>query len=423
MKTPANPKSLFFAVATIVSMLVMLGSCLKSTKPGLPDEVVQAINETGFNRIQLTKTISNFLDPADSLQREAAYFLIGNMQRQYSLDYKLTDSLDNEFTYNPLTICEADSFLLFWQKMEDQKGPINYKSEKFTLDRDTITSELLTETILQTLNTQTLPWTQSYTKEQVFSFVLPYRVANEHIDNWRSFLHGYFLHKIPSDIHKNPDAVAHFLNDYINTLFKFDIRFIKQAQIQSVEELFQTRSGNYQDLSVLKVKALRSMGIPASLDYIPYFADSLYSFYFAAFINAQGSFEMLPNKGHAQLFSKEKNIPKIYRRIYEELDTGLFAQKDIRLTTPPFLGHYHYLDVTSNYIQVHEVHFRGSCPDSILYLTVFNDKKWRAVDWAVCKINQARFLNVGAHVHFQFAVLKDSVEQLTPVSSNFQDAE
>ncbi|MCC7317657.1 MAG: hypothetical protein IT219_03950, partial [Bacteroidales bacterium] len=75
MKTPANPKSLFFAVATIVSMLVMLGSCLKSTKPGLPDEVVQAINETGFNRIQLTKTISNFLDPADSLQREAAYFL------------------------------------------------------------------------------------------------------------------------------------------------------------------------------------------------------------------------------------------------------------------------------------------------------------------------------------------------------------
>ncbi len=423
MRTPSIPKPLFFAMGTVAIMAVMLGSCLKSTKPGLPAEVVQTINATGFNRVQLTKTISNFLDPADSLQREAASFLIGNMQRQYSLDYKLTDSLDNEFIYNPLTICEPDSFLLFWQKMEDQKGPLNYKSEKFTLDRDTITAEFLTETILQTLNSRSLPWTQPYTKAQVLSYVLPYRVANEHIDNWRPFLNDFFLDKIPSEIQKNADAVAHFLNDYINDRFKFDIRFIKQAQLQTVEELFQTKAGNYQDISVLKVKTLRSLGIPASLDYIPYFADSLYSYYFAAFINAEGAFEMLPNLGHDQLFSQEKNIPKIYRRIYKELDTGLFAQKDISLTTPPFLGHYHYLDVTSNYIPVQEVHFQSFCPDSIIYLTVFNDKKWRAVDWAICKNNQAVFSNVGANVQFQFAVLNDSVEQLTSVFSQFQFAE
>ncbi len=410
-------KTLLFLLFSAGSTIIF-HSCLKSDKPGIPPEVVEVIQQTGFNRIELTKTIGNYLPPEDSLKLKAAYFLISNMPRQYSIDFSLKDSLGNEITYNPQTISNEDEFLSYWQNLEDQLGELSFEVEKFTLDRDTIDSETLIETIDLALESRSNTWSQDYSFDDFLVGVLPYRIGNEHIEQWRPFLKNWFLPLIPDKIKHNPQEVAHWVNNYINDNFRFDIRYIKKSEVQPILSMFATKGGNYQDLSYLKVKALRSLGIPAYLDYIPYFADSTYSYYFASFLNPEHKVEMLPHKGHELLLMQTIQIPKIYRRTFLELKSGLFAQKNIEKTTPPFLGHFHYEDVTSAYLEVENIIFNGKCSDSLVYLTVFNDKKWRAIDWAVCKNEQAIFQSVSKPDNYRFAFLPDSSKTLQLLTEN-----
>lgn len=392
--------------------IIIFHSCLKSDKPGIPQEVVEVIQQTGFNRIELTKTIGNYLRPEDSLKLKAAYFLISNMPRQYSIDFSLKDSLGNEISYNPQTISTEDEFLSYWDNLEDQLGGVSFEAEKFTLDRDTIEAETLIETINLAIETRSYPWSLNYSFDDFLIGVLPYRIGNEHIEQWRPFLKDWFLPLLPEKIKHDPREVAHWVNNYINDNFRFDIRYIKKSEVQPIRSMFAAKAGNYQDLSYLKVNVLRSLGIPSYLNYIPYFADSTYSYYFVSFLNTEHKYEVLPHKGHELLLEQTNRIPKIYRRTILEMKTGLFAQKNIEKTTPPFLGHYHYEDVTSMYLGVENITFNGECYDSLVYLTVFNDKKWRAIDWAICKNDQAIFQSVSKPDNYRFAFLPDSSKTL-----------
>jgi len=408
----------FIFLLLSASTIIVFQSCLKSDKPGIPPEVVEVIQQTGFNRIELTKTIGNYLKPEDSLKLNASYFLISNMPRQYSIDFSLKDSLGNEINYNPQSFSTEDEFLSSWENLENDLGGLFFEAEKFTLDRDTIEAETLIETIDLAFETRSLPWSQNYSYDNFLIGILPYRIGNEHIERWRPFLKNYFLPLIPVELNNDPTKVAHWLNKYINENFRFDIRYIKKPEVQSIDSIFETKSGNYQDLSYLKVKVLRSIGIPAFLDYIPYFADSTYSYYFVSFLNNKCEYEMLSHKDHENILTHANRIPKIYRRSFLEMETGLFAQKNVQKTTPPFLGHYHYEDVTSLYLHVKNITFQGECSDSLVYLTVFNDKMWRAVDWAICKNNQATFKNVSIPINYRFAFLPDSSKKLHLINEN-----
>ncbi|MDO8898786.1 MAG: hypothetical protein Q7V19_14145, partial [Bacteroidales bacterium] len=69
--------------------------------------------------------------------------------------------------------------------------------------------------------------------------------------------------------------------------------------------------------------------------------------------------------------------------------------------------HYHYLDVTADYLPVQTLVYNGFCPDTFIYISVFNDKKWRAVDWAICKNNSATFKNISKNINYKFSFLDD----------------
>lgn len=410
-------------IHTISKWVGMIGfplialSCLKSDNPGLPGKVVKVIQQTGFNRVELTKTIGHFLYAPDSLALKAAYFLIGNMERHYSIDYEIKDSSGKTFHYDPFSFPEDGRFLSRWKALEDSLGKLKFEARKFTLDRDTITAEILIETIGLTLKSRDFPWASNYSTNQIFPFVLPYRVGNEHIEHWRPFLQAHFLPLI-SDTIRQPEKVAEFVNDYIDTHFIIDERFLKKAGITPVGELFRFRRGNEQDISYLKVKSLRSLGIPASLNHIPYYADSLHGGYFAAYLNKQNRFIPLLNLRQKQAFTAGNRIPKIYQRSYTICDSSLFAIKATSLTTPPYLGHYHDSDVTAEFIPTASISFEGSAADSLLYLTVYNDEEWRATDWAILKNGKAVFNNINPGITYHFATLNQEEDTLKEVKGN-----
>lgn len=391
-------------------------SCLKSTKPGLPEKVIQTINETGFNRVVLTKTIGQYLQPDDSARLKAAYFLIANMQPHYSVDYKLVDTNKLRITFDPNLAPQNIPIKVFWKKMEDSLGTLTFVAENFTSDKDAITYKLLNETIACAFESRHYPWNKNMDDSAFLQYVLPYRVGNEHLENWRPMLRDLLLPLIPDSVKQDVNRVAGFVNHYINNRVSFDERFLKKAEIQSAAELLSSERGNFQDISYLKVKALRSLGIAAALDYCPVVSDAdIHTFYTASYLDTQGNFIMLENDSSFSFNNLQPSISKLYRRTFLDLETGLFAEKATSFTTPPFLGHYHYLDVTSDFLPVDSVSFSGNCPDSLLYLTVFSDNKWKAVAYAKCNNKRAVFKQTAKGRQFGFAKMSQTTKALIPV--------
>jgi hypothetical protein len=113
----------------------------------LPANVVNVISETGINRIELNKTIGHFIDKQDSIFLHSAYFLIQHLPHHYAVTYNLTDNRDSILDFNLNRFNTSEELEQWWFEQKYHKNGIRYKPKKYTLDRDTITAELLISTI------------------------------------------------------------------------------------------------------------------------------------------------------------------------------------------------------------------------------------------------------------------------------------
>lgn len=394
----------------MVMVLPLAVACLKSTRPGIPDSVVSVINLTGFNRVELTKTIARYFESTDTLKLLSAYFLIENMELQYAVEFSLqTDSSDQNPYFNPLDFDSFKAVKYFLDSIEARHNKPAFKARRFVLDRDTLSAEILINTIELAVESTQFPWADYYGKEAFFKYVLPYRIGNEMPDNWR-------LDVLPlrNSIKENsvgitqPRYIAEKVNKLVDSLVQFDKRMLKMPNEQKISELLSQGFGSQRDINYFKAKLLRSLGIPSAVDYVPYLADSLHAFYFAVFMDVDGLFKAVDSKAVVEVMQLPAKVPKVYRRVFYAVENSLFALKSIEKPTPPYLGHYHYTDVTGNYVPVRTINYTGFCPDTLIYISVFNDGKWRAVDWSVCKDNQAVFSNFSIGPAYEFTFIDTS---------------
>lgn len=411
------PSRLTLFTCKIAAFLVLLAisqSCLKSTNPGLPADVVNAIAQTGHNRVELTKTIGFFLDKEDSIYLKSAFFLIGNIPHHYAVDYLIKNERNQEINFNPDDFASFDAIENWWNLHQTNGRQIYYETKKFSQDKDTITADLLISTIIQSVKSQTNPWCQSVSTEDFYEYVLPYRFMNEDIYDWRTEILTDFSW-ITDSVGQSaaPEEIIRLINDFVNSNYHFDKRFLRSAAVQTYAQLKSSRRGNQQDLSLLKASIARTYGIPATIDYVPYLADSTHGLYFAVAQNSEGEFIPLLPPGAEGIFKANK-IPKVYRRIFVKNDSSLFSRKELSLKTPPYLGHYHYLDVSRDYIAVETIHFPRTSSDTLYYIGVFNDKKWRAVDWALSKKPLLSFHDMGREINYQLLILKNDTLLCVP---------
>ncbi len=376
-------------VAVILFFPIVFSACLKSNDPGLPANVVQSIAETGFNRIELTKTVAHYLEENDSIGLKAAFYLISNMGWNYSVVYQVNDSTGETYQIDPTAFSNGQSMLDYWDSLDIAVGGLLYEPLKFQADRDTVKADKLIENINNSL---IHPWVQIFHDTIIFQYILPYRIGNELIEYWKSPMlsdHSWLL-KVMDTAHPVA-SLTQLINHHTDSLFHFDKRFVKQAHTLSYDEIKHLRRGNYTDLAYQKIRMLRTFGIPATLDYTPLISDTNQGFSWAVAMNIEGDFVPLLPPGTEHLFNHEGRIPKVYRRIFHNNENSLFAKKKREVTTPPFIGHFHYKDVTHEYFSTSEVLLNLSCPDTLVYLAVWNDDEWKAVDWAICRNNQAHF--------------------------------
>ena len=274
---------------------------------------------------ELVSFLEHYKNSGDNIKYSAACFLVKNMQDEYYYDSQSGKRVDD------VDVIVADSLI---------------RSLEYSF-------ELL----------KTSPYLSDISFEDFCKYILPYRVANEPLTyywKWdsRKYLQGF---QYSGDI--DTDATT------INRLIHLDMHPENYSSpLKSYGDLIDSGFGTCDDRAILTVMRLRSVGIMASFEYVPFWGSSNNGHSFATVILPDGSIAPLPNTDEkGKEFSFERKTPKVFRKIYDGDGN---------------------LDVTS----LHDIGFRDIKTDSdATNLCVFSPEGWRTV----ARGDSGKFRNIG----------------------------
>ena len=142
-----------------------------------------ALEFAGESRRELEKVLEYYR--GDSLKYRAACFLIENMPHWYAYDGWQLDTLEVLMRKDREGILSKDDKMR-WNSFD-------YHALNKIYDSKVITSEYLIENIdLAFQEWQKRPWNKSLPFDDFCDLILPYRIGNERLSNWRSLYNSYY---------------------------------------------------------------------------------------------------------------------------------------------------------------------------------------------------------------------------------------
>ncbi|PLX14519.1 MAG: hypothetical protein C0598_01080 [Marinilabiliales bacterium] len=371
----------FIFIAVVASLFVFSNeACLKSKKPGIPQEVVSIINISGHNKPQINRFILNAMESKDSLKLHASYFIVENLHKNYTAFYSFKDSLNNTYNIKPEEFRSLQEIQEHIKYLEGNYGKIDYKADSFSIDFRSLNSQFLTENLMHAFSTYYQ--NKSYLNYDFHTFlhyILPYRVANETVESFRAKLSSIYYLDTTLSFKENIKNI----NDQINAKLKYDLRYSRSVENYSIDSILKMDKTNMETLNIFKVKVFRSLGIAAAMDYTPALANEYGSYYWTVVFSPLGERIELDNNTGELEYNLQNSISKVYRRSFTHDTTSLFAIKKTEESTPPFLGHFNNIDVSNKYGFKALYTPSENTEKKYLYLAVYNDRNWRPVAWSV----------------------------------------
>jgi hypothetical protein len=364
-----------------------------------PLKVQQALQLAGKNRIELENAITHFKKSNDSLKLKAIYFLIANMPAHFGADYFWKDITGKRIHFNELEYpnfvkaTEAfDSLKLKHQKL----SPVSFIKK----DIETLTADFLIDNVNRAFKAWQNGSFSHITFDEFCEYILPYRASIEPVQNWREAYEKQFLW-IGDSIRKHPsqDLIAlfatNFKKQFTNT-YSFEKRTDPIPRLGALQ-LLQRRKGPCEDIADLEIFTLRSQGIPATLDIVPYWATSFGSHFFNT-VYQDGkykAFDATASDDAVKMTKMKREPAKVIRITYAIQENTLAKQVDLNDIPDNFLRSSNYLDVTANYWETREVNCQlFSEKKQIAYACVFNLSRWRPIWWGKVKQSRVSFSNM-----------------------------
>lgn len=371
------------------TVIAVIGLIIISCGRSYPPEVYETLKSAGENRAELEKVLEHFADNPDSLKYDAAMFLIGNMGDHGYATYRWFDTSGAAVTFDVLGFPDFDSLLSFLGEIEDARGEIDYEKDTIIYDREIAPSDFLIRHIdLAFQAWREKPWARHLSYEQFRDYVLPYRGSNEPLEPWQEFFQNKYegieeAMEHPSD----PIEAAVAINDDIMQWFKFDERYYLHPTDQGLREMLRTGMGRCEDITNLTIYAMRANGLAITSDYTPYWANHDNNHAWNTIIDSSGrAVQFMGAESNPGKYSLSLKYAKVYRKTFGKQENNLTFQDHQQEKVPPWLGGKSFRDVTAEYPNVKDLSFEitGEVHDSvdIVYLCVFNDDNWRAVDWS-----------------------------------------
>ncbi|MFR0677008.1 hypothetical protein [Dysgonomonas mossii] len=386
-------------LAIIISIYLCL-SCAKHSS-NLTNSLELAID----NRVELEKVLSHYSkDEKDSLKYKAAVFLIENMSYNYSFYGVQLDSyyrkLDSVQMIPQVDYSQVRTF--YYSIFQNQNIFNNLQKRE---DLKFMQAEYLIKNIDQAFKYWQTSNTEHLSFDEFCEYILPYRIGNEPLEDWRHDYSDFFKDIIKETSNKECDTDSLLLeicmkmsslykaHSYYNPIFVPDIkpsslRYIKIGPCQNYVNLF--------------VYFARAFGIPVSIDFTPQWANNAMGHEWAAIHAKNKILDFVPgeeNKPGKHLSKFDFSLVKVYRRTYSSLNRSLNKSSSNHKDIPPFFLNTKIIDVTKEYIPVIDISITNLCPffkqEEFGYLSVFNNKDWVAVDQAQNCNEMLTFKNVG----------------------------
>ncbi len=422
-----------YFILIIISGLFLISACsCKRSDPSLE----RALDFAGSNKSELEKVLAHYSkDPADSLKLKAAKFLIINMPYHYGYygeeinRYSNIFSIIDTFSYTHENISNEDRAHI-GDSIIGIYGEPNLDNIKKEYDSKIITADYLIKNIdfAFTALRQTA-WGRKIPFDDFCEYILPYRIRNEQIDDWRpEYYQRYMkmLHSAPK-----PDDLGDtygYMKWQLGGETNFDVSFDKYFPFdQSVGDIEKGRIGSCEITAFAAVTAMRSVGLPVGYDYIMHWGTANSRHYMPALTDRFDAIHLITNENvqedtwHLVDFSSEynanrhkflqsempkglyvqnvKTIPKVYRFTYSQSQALLSINKNVpKEYISPEFQQTNLKDVTDEYVTTANVKIpTGKEVEKykVGYLTVFDISGWQPVAVAEMKNDQIVFNKLG----------------------------
>lgn len=406
----------------VFPFLIFSLTLLQGCNGGINNRLEQALVLADDNRAELEKVLNRYsTKPADSLKYRAACFLIENMPGYH---YYEGEELDKHSIYFKL-LAESDrNPKEILDSLGVVYGDFNIGNLKIKHDIHEIDSAYLCENIDLAFEVwQKQPWGKNISFHDFCEYILPYRIGNEKLTNWRKEyleLYGSFVDSLSNE---DPVSAAKvFREKIIKTMNAPRFTLTRPNGYPLLDaETAKNLTGNCGDISQFILLAFRSAGIPCTMDYMPMRGDTNYSHTWISLKNHKNEYyvmDLLDEIVYVSETISNRTIlkSKVYRTTFSHNTKSINQLSKFIENIPPqfsFLN-YRFYDVTELYSNSF---MKLTIPGSLLYT---HEKKnqlvflcapawlqWVPVDWCKSRKNKPLTFDIDAGCVLRLATFEN----------------
>ena len=389
-----------------ITIIVLTSSC----SPDKGNRLEYALRFAENNRGELEKVLDHYYDNPE--KQAAARFLIENMPYHYgykswqqdTIKQILADAVKRKSVYG------EDLLIIDKKHLDRWSSYSHYYGEKI-YDSKIITADYLIENIDLSFEVwKKYPWNKHLSFDDFCEFILPYRIANEPLSNWRKKYYEHYIPKLDS-LYKGTDVID--ACSAVNLVLKKEWFYYNTNFSLSHlggDYLFTTRVGYCRDACDVVTYAMRSVGIPITTDYYIYSPDLRTWHCWNVVRDTTGQcypFWYTKDEIARSVTNDGRRKGKAYRDCYG-IQNGRFRKWAADNAVLPFFRNCFVKDVTDNYSGSNEI----SLPIAVsgckyAYLGVFKNGSWEPVDIAQIEKGHAIFKNIEPDIVFQLLYSKN----------------
>lgn len=387
-------------------------------------DLESALLQAGDNRGELEKVLKRYSsDPNDSLKYLSAVFLIENMPAYSYYEGKNLANYCNYF--NALNSSKSEPNVIL-DSVDGIYGGFDLRRNMKKLDIETIDSAYLCENIeLAFQSWEKYPWTSHYSFGEFCEYVLPYRIGNELLTNWRTIFLEKYSSIVDSVESSSPVFVAKLLRDSLIArigLPRFTLT--RPTGYPTLDALSsQQMAGTCDDLTQFTISLFRAFGIACSEDQIPLKGDSNVGHSWVSLIDNDGELynsdffgEILYVSEH--MINRSCLKTKVFRKKFSQNLSEISRFKNNNVEIPGQLFDYvnRSTDVTkfyaNNLIDVHiprKSVYENQSHSTIAFLCAPAWLDWRPIAWSEFnKDGSITFNDIDAGSVFRIAYFDES---------------
>ena len=404
----------------------------------------QTLEQAEDRKSELEKALSYYNQEKDSLKQKAMFFLIKDMYAHYAYHSPQMDTINRAFNIIDTVLTQQTNpgmtrypdYDLFSSIMDSicEKTQRQEKTE-IKWDSRTVTANFLIQNVEFAYRAwKTNPWAKGIDFDTFCEYILPYRLGNEQIEHWRPQFYNEYSKRAGkylniTDINRvsSRQAISLRTQRGIESLYPYSMNM-------SAVNLMQM--GRCYDIVRYRAMLLRSIGIPATMDYVPHWGNYTGKHGIVKVVTIKQE-ELLENdnssKNTSVLFGSasflqgktldikkgdlpegievqySKTIPKVYRHTWSVQPDRkhILEIANVGEIVPEFS--LCIKDVTDEYIICSDVRIEMDTQEhNVGYLCVSEQGEWIPIACSEIKQNkEALFQNMGRNIMYLPAIYEN----------------